>query len=488
MLHWNICGLGLAPPRNKPARVWLWQCALLLLLAAALRTPLLTGTVRFHPDEAFFAAFAQAAAARGEWLLTGNLDKTPLAIYAQALSFLAVGVQWDGAVWQLDAQRGEFAARLPAYYASLLLVALWAAWARQMHGTRSAGLWAAALLSLSPYAIAFAPTAFTDVPMLLCLSFSLYFAHRGRGVWAGVGLALAYGCKQQALLFVMLPPLLLSLHPRAVRRIIHYTLPLILGAALLAAWDAARPEASVWALAAANNTPDSAWTAPVQTWGARGAAWAWLSRELFGVGVLTGGVLLAAAVGVWRGGAAARMVALYALGYAVLHTVLNFNHYDRYVLPLLPLIALLAARTLPHMGRWLGAAALGLMLLAAVQASVGHPTLGGDKGQHAGIIALANDLNAREFGAIIYDRWLGWELNYYLGAWSDKRRAYYPTVEALLADEAPYLPDVAPRYLPAPINAPHEAWIGALGQAGFEVWQVYEAQGFVVYALRPPPR
>ncbi|MEO1442315.1 MAG: hypothetical protein AAFV33_18085, partial [Chloroflexota bacterium] len=87
-----------------------WTIIALLLVAAFFRAQMLSGEVRFHPDEAFFAAFARNAAVRGEWLLPGDLDKTPLTIYAQAVAMLLTGITWDGAVWRLDVQQGEFAA------------------------------------------------------------------------------------------------------------------------------------------------------------------------------------------------------------------------------------------------------------------------------------------------------------------------------------------------------------------------------------------
>ncbi|MEM6285142.1 MAG: hypothetical protein AAF787_23320, partial [Chloroflexota bacterium] len=89
-------------------------------------------------------------------------------------------------------------------------------------------------------------------------------------------------------------------------------------------------------------------------------------------------------------------------------------------------------------------------------------------------------------GAIVYDRWLGWELNYYLGGWSDKRRAYYPTIAEMIADPEIYVPDVAPRYLPAPHDAPAAAWLAELHAAGFESCVGYRDVLFTVYVLTHP--
>jgi hypothetical protein len=52
----------------------------ILLLGIGLRFHALARDMRFHPDEALFATFARAAAVKGDWLLHGSLDKTPLPV------------------------------------------------------------------------------------------------------------------------------------------------------------------------------------------------------------------------------------------------------------------------------------------------------------------------------------------------------------------------------------------------------------------------
>jgi hypothetical protein len=95
---------------------------------------------------------------------------------------------------------------------------------------------------------------------------------------------------------------------------------------------------------------------------------------------------------------------------------------------------------------------------------------------------LADFLNAKPLGAVVYDHWLGWELGYYLGEWTDKRRVYYPTPEALVSD-ALKLDDPAPRYFVAPTREPVAPWLDALRRAGYAVERVYQQQGFAVYEL-----
>ncbi len=442
--------------------------------------------MRFHPDEAFFAAFARNAAVRGEWLFPGDLDKTPLAIYLQSLGMLAFGIQWDGAVWRLEPYQGEFAARLVTTYISLLLVAVTVPLARALRLTTQQALQAMGWVALSPYTIAFSPTAFTDTPLLLFAMMSLLTAYRGHAGWAGFWLVLAYAAKQQALLFAPLVVVALGAASRP-RVLWHFGITIAVGGALLAAWDLARPFPAVWALATANNAPAMIWV-DSSTLTPRLEAWLNLGRWLFGLAGTTA-LLLLALVGLWGSRPHAKLGWLWAfvVGYLLLHLFVPLNIYDRYLLPLVPLIAIGVAATVRQRQQWLLALLVTvLMLPAAWTAAHIHPVVGGDKGQHNGIVELADYLNEREFGAIIYDRWLGWELNYYLGGWSDKRRAYYPSPWHLVTDPALHAPDPAPRYLPVPMTANPLPWRLALQAVGFRSCVSYQSSTFQVLALAHP--
>jgi hypothetical protein len=153
--------------------------------------------------------------------------------------------------------------------------------------------------------------------------------------------------------------------------------------------------------------------------------------------------------------------------------------------------AWLRLRMMPQEGVVL-AAALALTLFAGARAVAETRSDRGtradfseDHRDYSGSLALANYLNSQSLGAVVYDHWLGWELGYYMGQWTDKRRVYYPTPEALVSD-ALLLDDPAPRYLVAPSAEPLAVWLDALRRAGFGVEQSYQRQGFVVYELLPP--
>jgi hypothetical protein len=230
------------------------------------------------------------------------------------------------------------------------------------------------------------------------------------------------------------------------------------------------------------------------------------------------------------------LLVLYIIVYALLHWLVALNIYDRYLLPLLPPLMLVFARGLEWIVEYLKQKLEGaqeiehcffnpfsglvfsgsqmvmtsdrqyrtmrlrrgysflvplllcfftLCFFASWQAAEGQTTVGGDRGEHTGIDQLAVYLDSKPLGTIIYDHWLGWELGYYLGAWSNKRRVYYPDPDALAAD-ARLQRDPAPRYLSAPEGQPISPWLEALRAAGFRVSLVYHENNFVVYQLIPP--
>jgi 4-amino-4-deoxy-L-arabinose transferase-like glycosyltransferase len=105
----------------------------ILVVGAALRFHALGQDRRFHPDEAWFSTFARHAALNGDWLLHGPLDKTPLSIYASALSMTLFVTHTDELnLLDFNVYQGEFAARLPNVFASILQIAIVYALARRL--------------------------------------------------------------------------------------------------------------------------------------------------------------------------------------------------------------------------------------------------------------------------------------------------------------------------------------------------------------------
>jgi hypothetical protein len=72
-----------------------------------------------------------------------------------------------------------------------------------------------------------------------------------------------------------------------------------------------------------------------------------------------------------------------------------------------------------------------------------------------------------------------------MGQWTNKRRVYYPTPQAL-ARGALALDEEETRYFIAPRTVDTDAWLTALEDAEFAVQFEREIAGFRVYALIPP--
>jgi 4-amino-4-deoxy-L-arabinose transferase-like glycosyltransferase len=460
---------------------------LVFLVGVGLRLHALAQDVRFHPDEAWFSTFARAAALNGDWWLPGPLDKPPLALYANALSQALIGDH-------------EFAARLPGALASILLMPALAAAAQAWYrppahrsGLRLLGL---GLTALSPYALAFSATAFTDGLMLLCLVLALWRAGANRWGQSGLWLGLAFASKPQALYY--LPLLLLlgwSVGSLSYQRLLRLTGGTLAVSTLLLLWDTVRPGDSVFALAAAHNDPGrlirSSEILP------RLRIWSAYAGALFGPPWLTAGLGLTGLAGVLRGlvrqprqhGAFVDLtLIIFVLAYSLIHWLVAFNTYDRYLLPLLPPVILLISRGLDRLIAARCALILAvvvLLIVPAAQAAAGRSAINAEHPSYAGIDQLAAFLNAQPVATVIYDHWLGWQLGYYLGQWHNKRLVYYPSPDALARD-ALRLCEIGPRYLPAPAEQAAAPWLERLDAAGFQIEPIGVNAHFVAYRLLPP--
>lgn len=499
-----------ASPRTRRTAAR-WLAVLIVLLGAGVRFAALGRDARFHPDEALFATFARSAAVHGDWLLAGDLDKPPLALYASALSMALVGVTTnDSGVLDLDLYTGEIAARLPSALAGVVWVAVLMALARRLYGRPVFAHWAGLLGALSPMAILFGASVFTDGWLLLWLTASLWAAAGARWGWSGLLLGLAFATKPQGLVYV---PLALgvgwALNGVTPRAVLGLLLPVASAAGLLAAWDGLRSGSPpLFALAAAHNSPDRLIRAVEVV--PRAAAWLGYARGLFGPSTALFALLVGAfsVRSLFRRPRTPAMTAdlvllAFVTAYAFAHWLIAFNTYDRYWLPLVPPLALLSVRaavwTYAGLSRFMlrtelqfVALALGAVLLAA-----GFEAAGGDPGYRGGagdsfapqpaVDEVGRWLADQHVAAVIYDPWLGWQLGYYLGAWSDKRRVYFPTPGTLAAG-ALALDEREPRFLPLPDAVNPEPWLTALAEAGFRAEVTFDTVGVSVYQLESPLR
>jgi hypothetical protein len=458
----------------KPSARALWNpipsAALLtaiLLLGFALRVVYLT-TDRFHADEALYAGWALLIPDGDPLLLSVPVDKPPLYLYALAGSLRVFG-------------RSEVAARLPSLASSVLGIALLYRLGRRLYG-QGAGTLAALFLALSPFDILFARTAFTDSMLVMWMLAALYAVSKGRWFVTGLALGLAFATKQHALFLAPLviavgwmrpgtsregscatasclpdPPDARSsagaIRRERIRREAKGLLACALSFALplsgVIAWDSTRwaDRPGYWHQSALSYG-GLVW-APFAEWGERLVEWAGWSRYLAGSPVLA--LLLVAGITAllahgWRRHPGDRRTwldttfAAYALGYLVAHIVLRFSVWDRYLLPLAPLAALLLARIVVWIGqgarrgsdqsrqetapthpllRALRVSVVSLLLLSALlsawrAAHNGYP-VGGEHWAYQGLDQVAAYLrqNAPP-GAVIYHHWLRWHYTYYL--------------------------------------------------------------------------
>jgi 4-amino-4-deoxy-L-arabinose transferase-like glycosyltransferase len=480
-----------------------WTLALLvaiLLLGLGLRLgPWSQG--RFLEDEALYSYWGLQIATGADPMLDDEpVDKPPLQPYTLALSFGLFG-------------QNEAAARLPSLLASVTSIALVYALGQTLFEA-PVGLAAAGLLALSPFDILFASTAFTDPLLTAWVLAALLAAARGRAGAAGLLAGLAVATKQQGFFFLPLIVVLLALHLSDARRWrpwLRFGLGLGLVAAGVIWWDSARLQQpgfleqsliSYGGLGPARPTDLGERALEWLQWAGYFWASAWVNAWL-------GAALLLWLGGGWAGwwpGADRRDGLLLATvaGYLVLHWLVGFQVWDRYLLGLVPLVALLAARALVGLGRavrdrWrlprLAVAAAGILLLAPLLAPIaeagrGELPVGGDHGAYDGIDELAAYLQTQTPpGTVLYHYWLGYHYRFYLYG-APLRLHWYPDLDDLVHDATVYRRE--PRYIAFPSWRDDTPVRTALAGAGIDLSPVLETRrrdgspSFGLYRLEGP--
>lgn len=490
------------------------------LLAAALFRAAPLRDNRFHPDEALYAYFGRLIASGRDPLLAGEVvDKPPLSLYVLALSLGVFGGR--------EIPANELAARLPNFFADLANAALTFALARRLYG-QTAGLLAAWLYALSPFAILFAVTVFLDPLLTAFVLWGLWMSAAGRLRWAALAFALALAVKQTALLFLPLALALLLSSSRPCspaqafgqlwRSLVPFVFALGLSALLIFGWDALRlafgAPISFWAQGYADNAPNRL----IRSGEVLPRAVAWL--DLLSYFTASPGLNTAFVLGLplllignaRRPSPAALfdlITALYLFLYLSAYWLLAFNVWDRYLVPILPLALMLFARIIGRLTElirriinhqalhrlplptpyFLLPASLILLLLlpsAFTAARSGYP-IGGDHGAYDGIDDVARYVNALPEGTVLYDFWLSWQWRFYLFD-GPTYLAWMPTPEALATDLRAF-GRRSPRYLVAPSWESVAEAQAASVEVGFSLRPVYEAyrrdgsRSFVVYRL-----
>jgi hypothetical protein len=146
----------------------------------------------------------------------------------------------------------------------------------------------------------------------------------------------------------------------------------------------------------------------------------------------------------------------------LLHWLWAVPVWDRYLLPIFPLVALLAGRAIScsleaasvrGVIRSVYVVTIGLSLLlsmpVALAARQGHFPIGGQPKADGGAARVARLLKDAPYGTVLYDHWYSWHWQYQL---FDGRVyvSWFPHADALLADLAVFSGNGTDRYIALP--------------------------------------
>lgn len=470
---------------------------LLTLLAAALRFHGLF-VEGLHADEALFATWARMI---GTWrapLLGGELvDKPPLLFYTQAVFYPLVGTA------------SPWVARLPNMAASILMVPLTARLVWNLFEDGLAMVVAAILVSCSPLLVQFSATSFTDPLMTAFLIASLVSASaqatgaRRRATVGGFLLGLAMATKHQAVLFI---PLYLAIawlsgmDRRAWRPWLAGLLAPLLGIAL-------------WQLARGGGI--GLWVRQMEGFGGLRLAWSWelwsrleawadLWSTFIGAPVLAFALLLFTPVFLAlliqhqnRRTALDQAILLFLVFYSLSHWFVAVPVWDRYLLPVALLAAVLLGRfvsrvlgfvlpelPLPARATATGAVVLFFMLMApaGVAAREGEFAIGAQQRGPAGVVVVANELADAPYGSVLYDHWYSWQWRYYLMD-SGVYVSWFAHPAALVADLDTFFDGEEARYLALPADSPALPVQRALQEAGYTLHATRLAPDMTLYLI-----
>lgn len=412
---------------------------------------------------------------------------------------------------------------------------------------RRAALVAATVFSLNPFAISFAPTAYTDPLLVLASSLALYMAITSRAFWAGIWLGIAIMTKQQGVLYVPLvlglllqsqqqsvkdsspSPILPGPYARRTIHILRHLFPttFLTGLALIILpilyWDSLRwaVAPSPWDLGVRNYgalafVPLVQWLPNLRdwlnlAWYLTASWWVWtalilaaLSLPLFYLLFYLRrhpGILSPSSLQFWRQWrfpSPALLLCIWSITFLALHIVTNIQIWDRYLLPLAPMLALLwgwlVVRWSSHVpAHWLaiGLVMIGLgMVPAAWKAAAGKLPIGGDHGGYTGLTSALNQVEQMFPDHVtLYHQTLGWHYQFYLFdqiARGDYELRWF-TNAVYLADNAVKAPHqhrllIEPLWHPIPHLTPQ------LRIRGLTLQTVGRFGQFIVYIIDEPPQ
>ncbi|MBN1956135.1 MAG: hypothetical protein JW900_13950 [Anaerolineae bacterium] len=453
----------------------LWRSALffgvLVYLAAwALRLAVVTDH-SLHPDETLYGYWGSLIlSGRDPWLVTTPVYKPPLLPYLTAGS-----LAWLGCDRAAQPACAGLAVRMPGLAAGMLTVGVTGQFARRLYRDCRAGLAAALVVALSPFALLFSATGFTDPLMVAAGIAGCWAAAAGRPGWAGLLAGLAAAFKQSGVAWAPLIGLLVLV--TEVRRGGLRLLPVARGVlgflavlGLVVLWDQVRVvqgaqgfwQTGVLGYGGLRTIWPGEWSARLWAWGE------WL-RYLPGSLpldlLLVGGAALLVVRGLrrrdWRALYDLALV-LFCLLYLGVHWLWAFPTWDRYLLPLALLAGVLLGRiasrlvrrvsAVPRRGLWVEVGCWALLVIGlavpAARAVGGAVPVGAGLAAYDGMERLAGFLWQLPEGAVLYHHWLGWQYSFYLFD-GPLYLAYWPT-PAWLAQDVRVFGPAGPRYIAFP--------------------------------------
>ena len=475
----------------------------LVWMAAFLRIHALF-TNHFQADEALFASWARLIAIwRDPLLQLQDIDKPPLLFYLQALFYPLFGpVEW--------------AARFPNYIASLLFIPLVAVLSWHLYRDQLGMILTALIIVFAPLTIQFSSSAFTD-PLLsfLIVGSILFVIYKPSPAFSGLVFGLAAATKYQAWLFLPLLVGMAWLKSWSLPQVRRWFLGLIPVSLSLIIWETIR------------NGTFSLWSRQLNNFGGVRLAWSWeLFRRLkdwtnlwhvsLGNWIFIGLFLLAVCIIVLRAiqerdveANQDLLLILFIGGYLIVHWLLAVPVWDRYILPLLPFVAIVFGRGISTALRWAekflseqfnsksklvkGAIpslffllVLILFLPEAIAAREGNYPLGGLPAADQGAWQIAEFLADEPYGTVLYDHWYSWQWQYHL---LDKKVyiSWFIYPEGLVEDLDVFGRTVDRRFVVLPATNAALPVIRKMNEAGYDLNQVLKTEydpGMILYQVQ----
>jgi hypothetical protein len=278
---------------------------------------------------------------------------------------------------------------------------------------------------------------------------------------------------------------------------------------LVFAWDAARVAQgaqSFWRMGVAGyGGLRLVWPHELR---ARLCGWLDLARYLFTSPIINSALLLGLLLLAWRTLVYRRyerkalmdlVFISFSLTYLLLHWLWAFPIWDRYLLPLVPILAMLLGRVFTSLAYSLRSVILHssllhcslfiCLILLAFNATHNRYSIGGNQGVYDGVEQVALFLSGLPEGSVVYHHWLGWHYQYYLFD-APVYLAYWPT-PAWLVQDVQVFRAREPRYVTFPSWESLARVERALAGVGYELSPVLTTtrrdgtSSFTTYHVQP---